>query len=38
VIYADKDVNADGTINYAPVAVGHMISKKFPEKVTGRAV
>jgi predicted peroxiredoxin len=32
------DVNADGTITYAPVAVGHMISNKFPEKVTGRAV
>ena len=38
VIYAHKDVSADGTIAYAPVGVGLMLQTKFPEEPKGRAV
>ena len=38
VIYAQNDVSADGTITYAPVGVGRMLSNKIPEELKGRAV
>jgi len=38
VIYAQNDVSSDGTITYAPVGVGRMLSNKIPEELKGRAV